>query len=201
MRGIAPGIHSVPVAHFLRRLSFALALCRVGRTGVVTHATRRRTRSRVVGTHCAVVAAPAQCGVCNCRNASRGAAARLADRCGSPLRPSVQWCRLAGGAQKVSGAGHCCEKRRGDVPGAESDGARAEGFAYARRDAARKCGLPPLCHACIRAYLSVIDDQLLVIDVDPDLRPPRGVRKGDVVVAIDSRQFDAVFLRPHAIFR
>ena len=44
--------------------------------------------------------------------------------------------------------------------------------------------------------LSVIDDQLLVIDVDPESPAARAdVRKGDVVVAIDSRQFDAVFLR------
>ena len=44
--------------------------------------------------------------------------------------------------------------------------------------------------------LSVIDDQLLVIDVDPESPAARAdVRKGDVVVAIDSRQFDAAFLR------
>lgn len=44
--------------------------------------------------------------------------------------------------------------------------------------------------------LSVIDDQLLVIDVDPDSPAARAdVRKGDVVVAIDDRQFDAAFLR------
>ena len=44
--------------------------------------------------------------------------------------------------------------------------------------------------------LSVIDDQLLVIDVDADSPAARaGVRKGDVVVAIDDRQFDSAFLR------
>ena len=44
--------------------------------------------------------------------------------------------------------------------------------------------------------LSVIDDQLLVIDVDPDSPAARAdVRKGDVVVAIDHRRFDAAFLR------
>jgi C-terminal processing protease CtpA/Prc len=44
--------------------------------------------------------------------------------------------------------------------------------------------------------LSVIDDQLLVIDVDPESPAARAdVRKGDVVVAIDNRQFDAAFLR------
>ena len=44
--------------------------------------------------------------------------------------------------------------------------------------------------------LSVIDDQLLVIDVDPDSPAARAdVRKGDVVVAIDNRQFDSEFLR------
>ncbi len=44
--------------------------------------------------------------------------------------------------------------------------------------------------------LSVIDDQLLVIDVDPDSPAARAdVRKGDVVVAIDDKQFDAAFLR------
>ena len=43
--------------------------------------------------------------------------------------------------------------------------------------------------------LSVIDDQLLVIEVDPDSPAARAdVRKGDVVVAIDHRQFDAAFL-------
>ncbi len=44
--------------------------------------------------------------------------------------------------------------------------------------------------------LSVIDDQLLVVDVDPDSPAARaGVRRGDVIVAIDERQFDAGFLR------
>ena len=44
--------------------------------------------------------------------------------------------------------------------------------------------------------LSVIDDQLLVIDVDPDSPAARaGVRKGDIVVAVDDRQFDTAFLR------
>ena len=44
--------------------------------------------------------------------------------------------------------------------------------------------------------LSVIDDQLLVVDVDPDSPATRaGVSKGDVVVAIDDRQFDSAFLR------
>ncbi len=43
--------------------------------------------------------------------------------------------------------------------------------------------------------LSVLDDQLVVIDVDPDSPAARaGVRKGDVVVAIDDRLFDTAFL-------
>ena len=44
--------------------------------------------------------------------------------------------------------------------------------------------------------LSVIDDQLLVIDVDPDSPAARaGVRKGDAVVAIDNKRFDTAFFR------
>ncbi len=44
--------------------------------------------------------------------------------------------------------------------------------------------------------LSVIDDQLLVVDIDSDSPAARaGVRKGDVVLAIDDRRFDAAFLR------
>ncbi len=42
----------------------------------------------------------------------------------------------------------------------------------------------------------MIDDQLVVIDVDSDSPAARaGVRKGDVVLAIDDRQFDTAFLR------
>ncbi len=44
--------------------------------------------------------------------------------------------------------------------------------------------------------LSVIEDQLLVIDVDSDSPAARaGVRRGDVIVAIDDHQFDTAFLR------
>ena len=44
--------------------------------------------------------------------------------------------------------------------------------------------------------LSVIDDQLVVIDVDSDSPAARaGVVKGDVIIAIDDRQFDTEFLR------
>ncbi|MGH6611311.1 MAG: S41 family peptidase, partial [Burkholderiaceae bacterium] len=42
--------------------------------------------------------------------------------------------------------------------------------------------------------LAVIDDQLAVIDVDADSPASRaGVRAGDVVIAIDDRQFDTAF--------
>ncbi|MBC8120102.1 MAG: PDZ domain-containing protein, partial [Burkholderiaceae bacterium] len=44
--------------------------------------------------------------------------------------------------------------------------------------------------------LSVIDEQLLVIDVDVASPAARaGVRKGDVVVAVDEHRFDAAFFR------
>ncbi|MEP6608234.1 MAG: S41 family peptidase [Burkholderiaceae bacterium] len=44
--------------------------------------------------------------------------------------------------------------------------------------------------------LSVIDHQLVVVDVDPDSSATRaGVRKGDVVVAIDEHRFDSAFFR------
>ena len=44
--------------------------------------------------------------------------------------------------------------------------------------------------------LSVIDEQLLVIDVDADSPGARaGVRKGDVVVAVDEHRFDTSFFR------
>ena len=49
--------------------------------------------------------------------------------------------------------------------------------------------------------LSVIEDQLVVIDVDSDSPAARaGVRKGDVVLAIDDRRFDTEFLGRRAIF-
>jgi len=44
--------------------------------------------------------------------------------------------------------------------------------------------------------LSVIDDQLLIIEVDPDSPAARaGVRKGDAIIAIDEHRFDSAFLR------
>lgn len=44
--------------------------------------------------------------------------------------------------------------------------------------------------------LSVIDEQLLVIDVDAESPAARaGVRKGDVVVAVDEHRFDTAFFR------
>lgn len=44
--------------------------------------------------------------------------------------------------------------------------------------------------------LTVIDDQLVVVDVDSESPASRAaVRKGDVVVAIDERRFDAPFFR------
>jgi carboxyl-terminal processing protease len=45
------------------------------------------------------------------------------------------------------------------------------------------------------ASLTVIDDQLVVIDVDPDSPASRvGIRRGDVVLAVDGHRFDANFL-------
>jgi carboxyl-terminal processing protease len=45
------------------------------------------------------------------------------------------------------------------------------------------------------AALSVIDDQLVIVDVDSDSPAARaGLRPGDVVLAIDSHRFDAKFL-------
>jgi carboxyl-terminal processing protease len=45
------------------------------------------------------------------------------------------------------------------------------------------------------AALNVIDDQLVIIDVDGDSPAARaGLRRGDVVLAIDSHRFDAKFL-------
>jgi carboxyl-terminal processing protease len=45
------------------------------------------------------------------------------------------------------------------------------------------------------AALSVIDDQLVIVDVDPDSPAARaGLQRGDVVLAIDSHRFDEAFL-------
>jgi carboxyl-terminal processing protease len=45
------------------------------------------------------------------------------------------------------------------------------------------------------AALNVIDDQLVIVDVDKDSPAARaGLRRGDVVLAIDSHRFDAKFL-------
>lgn len=55
-----------------------------------------------------------------------------------------------------------------------------------RRFAARTTGI----------VLAVIDDRLVVVDVDPESPASRAdVRRGDVVLAIDGRRFDADFLR------
>ena len=44
--------------------------------------------------------------------------------------------------------------------------------------------------------LSVIDDQLVVVDVDSESPASRaGVRRGDIVIAIDDRRFDTAFFR------
>ncbi len=45
------------------------------------------------------------------------------------------------------------------------------------------------------AALNVIDDQLVIVDVDKDSPAARaGLKRGDVVLAIDSHRFDAKFL-------
>lgn len=45
------------------------------------------------------------------------------------------------------------------------------------------------------ASLSVIDDQLVIVDIDPDSPAARaGLRRGDVVLAVDSHRFDESFL-------
>ena len=45
------------------------------------------------------------------------------------------------------------------------------------------------------AALNVIDDQLVIVDVDSDSPAARaGLKRGDVVLAIDSHRFDAKFL-------
>jgi hypothetical protein len=64
-----------------------------------------------------------------------------------------------------------------------------EKFGWTRTDRRRFAAL------ATGAALNVIDDQLVIIDVDKDSPAARaGLKRGDVVLAIDSHRFDAKFL-------